>query len=97
MATYLILFRFTQKGLESIKESPFRVETAKGVFKELGANVKEFYALLGAYDTVFIAEAPNEETIAKAALAVSSLGNVHTEILRAFTEEEFRKVIAGLP
>lgn len=97
MATYLILFRFTQKGLESIKESPFRVEKAKGVFKELGANVKEFYALLGAYDTVFIAEAPNEETIAKAALAVSSLGNVHTEILRAFTEEEFRKVIAGLP
>ena len=97
MATYLILFQFTQKGLETIKESPVRVEKAKNVFKELGANVKEFYALLGAYDTVFIAEAPNDETIAKAAMAVASLGNVRTEILRAFTEDEFRKVIAGLP
>jgi uncharacterized protein with GYD domain len=97
MATYLVLFRYTQKGLESIKESPFRVEKAKGVFKELGANVKEFYALLGAYDTVFIADAPNDETIAKAAMAVASLGNVQTEILRAFNEDEFRKIIAGLP
>lgn len=97
MATYFVLFRFTQKGLESIKESPFRVEKAKGAFKELGANVKEFYALLGAYDTVFIAEAPNDETIAKAAMAVAALGNVRTEILRAFTEDEFRKVVAGLP
>lgn len=97
MASYLVLFRFTEKGLESIKESPFRVEKAKGVFKELGANVKQFYALLGAYDTMFVAEAPNDETIAKAAIAVASLGNVRTEVMRAFSEEEFRQIIAGLP
>jgi uncharacterized protein with GYD domain len=97
MATYLVMFRFTQKGIETIKKSPVRVDTAKGVFEELGAKVKEFYALLGQYDTVFIAEAPNDETIAKAAVAVASLGNVKTEILRAFTEKEFREIIAGLP
>jgi len=97
MATYLVLFRFTQKGLETIKESPLRVEKAKGVFNELGAKVKEFYALLGEYDTVFIAEAPNDETIAKAAMSVASLRNVQTDILRAFTEKEFREIVAGLP
>lgn len=96
MAAYLVLFRYTQKGLEGIKESPIRVEKAKDAFKKMGANVKQFYALLGPYDTVFIAEAPNDETIARAALAVSSLGNVHTEILRAFTEDEFRAIIASL-
>lgn len=97
MSTYLVLFRFTQKGLETIKESPSRIEKAKGAFKELGAEVKEFYALLGEYDTVFIAEAPNDETIARAAMAVAMLGNVHTEILRAFTEKEFREIVVGLP
>jgi uncharacterized protein with GYD domain len=30
-------------------------------------------------------------------MAVASLGNVQTEILRAFTEKEFREIIAGLP
>lgn len=97
MSTYIVLFRFTQKGVETIKKSPLRVEKAKSTFEELGAKVREFYALLGQYDTVFIAEAPNDETIAKAAMAVASLGNVQTEILRAFTEDEFREIIAGLP
>jgi uncharacterized protein with GYD domain len=97
MANYLVLFRYTPRGLEGIKEGPSRVEKAKGIFNELGANVKVFFALLGEYDTVFIAEAPNDETIARAALAVASRGNVQTEILRAFTEDEFRKIIDGLP
>jgi uncharacterized protein with GYD domain len=56
-------------------------------FKELGAEMKEFYthALLCEYDTLFIAEAPNDETIAKAAMSVASLGNAtrkHCERLR---------------
>jgi uncharacterized protein with GYD domain len=97
MATYMMLFRFTQQGLQNVKESPARVEAAKKAFQNLGASVKAFYALMGRYDTVFIVEAPDDETIAKAALAIGSMGNVHTETLRAFTEEEFRKIIAALP
>ena len=97
MATYLMLFRFTQQGIQNIKESPARVEAAKKAFQEMGARVKEFYSVMGRYDTVFIVEAPDDETIAKAALAVGSLGNVRTETLRAFTEDEFRKIVAVLP
>ncbi len=48
-------------------------------------------------DAIVIAEAPNDETVAKLALAVGSLGAVQTETLRAFTEDEYRKIIAGLP
>ena len=97
MATFVILFRFTEQGTQKIKQSPARVEAAKQIFQKLGAKVKEFYSLMGRYDTVFIAEAPDDETIVKAALAVGSLGNVRTETLRAFTEDEFKKIVAGLP
>ena len=97
MATYIILFRFTQQGIQNIKESPARVEAAKKAFQEMGAQVKDFYSVMGRYDTVFIVEAPDDETIAKAALAVGSLGNVRTETLCAFTEDEFRKIVAALP
>jgi uncharacterized protein with GYD domain len=30
-------------------------------------------------------------------LATASLGNVTTETLRAFTEDEFRKIVSSLP
>jgi uncharacterized protein with GYD domain len=97
MATYIILFRFTQEGIKNIKESPDRVDVAKQTFQAMGAEVKEFYSVMGKYDTVFIVEAPDDETIAKLTLAIGSLGNVRTETLRAFTEDEYRKIIADLP
>ncbi len=97
MSKYIVLFSFTQKGMEHIKESPARVEAAKKIFRDMNAKVTEFYALMGRYDTVFIAEAPDDETIVKAVAAVGSLGNVHAETLRAFTEEEFQNIIKALP
>ncbi len=97
MATYIILFRFTQQGIKNIKESPDRVDAAKQTFRAMGAEVKEFYSVMGKYDTVFVVEAPEDETIAKLTLAIGSLGNVRTETLRAFTEDEYRKIIADLP
>ena len=97
MATYLMLFNFTRKGMENVKESPARVEELKQAFRKAGAEIKEFYALLGRYDTAFIAEAPDDETIARLALAIGSKGNVRSETLRAFTIDEFRKMVAAIP
>ncbi len=97
MAMYIILFNFTQQGMESIKESPSRVEALKQTFLDMGAEVKAFYAVMGRYDTVFIVEAQDDETIAKLLLIIGSRGNVRTETLRAFTEDEFRNIVAALP
>ena len=97
MATYVMLFQFTQKGIENVKESPGRVEALKQMFQDAGGEIKEFYALLGRYDTAFIAEAPDDETIARLALAIGSKGNVRSETLRAFTADEFRKMVAAIP
>lgn len=97
MATYMMLFHLTGAGVRNIKDSPSFVDTAKEVFQDLGAKVKDFYLLMGHYDMVFIVEARNYETIAKAALTLDSLGNMRTETLRAFDEDEYRKIIAHLP
>jgi len=35
--------------------------------------------------------------MAKIALALGARGTTRSETLRAFTEEEYRKIIAGLP
>ena len=52
---------------------------------------------MGQYDIVLVAEHPDEETATKIALAIGSQGNVCTETFRAFTEDEYRKLIAALP
>jgi uncharacterized protein with GYD domain len=97
MANYVILFRLTQRGVTDIKQSPARIEAAKEMATRMGGKVIGFYALMGAYDTVFILDAPDDKAAAKIALAIGSQGNVSTETMRAFTEDEFRAMVAALP
>ena len=96
MATYISLVRFTAKGIEDIKDSPSRLDAAKQGYQAMGGELKQFYLTLGQYDAVVIGEAPDEETAAKLALAIGSVGAIRTETLRAFTEEEYCHIIAGL-
>ncbi len=97
MATYLMLFRTTQQGAQKIEEAPARIQVAKELCRSLGGEVKQFHFLMGQYDSVFTLEAPNDETAAKIALAIGARGNVVTETLRAFTETEFKELVAKLP
>ena len=97
MATYIILANYTQKGIENIKESPARLDAAKEAFQAMGAEMKEFYLVMGKYDMIIVAEAPDDETATKLALAISSRGAVRTETIKAYTEDEYRKIIAALP
>lgn len=52
---------------------------------------------MGKYDAIGIVELPNDEAAAKLALSTAALGNIRSETLRAFTEEEYRKLMASLP
>ena len=96
MATYIMLLRFPQQGMEDIKEGPARLDAARQAFQAMGAELKEFYIVLGRYDAVLVAEAPDDETAWKLALAMASEGAI-TETFRAFPEDEYRKIIAALP
>ena len=62
MPTYLTLLRFTQKGIEGIKEGPARLDAAKEAYRSAGAKLREFYLVTGKYDAVVLAEAPDDET-----------------------------------
>ncbi len=97
MPTYISLLRYTQQGVQKIKEGPARIDAAKKAFKASGGELKQFFLVLGQYDAVLISEGPDDTTAAKLALAIGSQGNVRTETFRAFTEDEFRKLIAALP
>ena len=97
MPMYITLSRWTQQGAEQIKENPARLEEFKQLVKSAGGEVKGFYMVTGQYDIVTLTQAPNDEVVAKVALATASQGSLKTETLRAFTEDEYRRIIAALP
>ena len=68
MPTYITLARWTQKGIEQIKESPPRLDAFKQAVESAGGKVKAFYMVTGQYDMVIVSEAPNDDAIAKVAL-----------------------------
>ncbi len=96
MPTYVSLLSYTDQGIRNIKESPARLDAAKKAFQAAGAELKQFYLMMGQYDILILAEAPDDETVGKVALSLGSLGNVRTQTFRAFPESEFRKLIASL-
>ena len=69
----------------------------QGDLRSFGSELKAFYLTMGRYDIVAISEAPDDEAVAKVALAIGSAGNVTTETLRAFTEDDDRQIVAALP
>ncbi|MBE0618694.1 MAG: GYD domain-containing protein [Proteobacteria bacterium] len=97
MATYVTLLRFTQTGMEKFKEMPDRLDRAKAAARAAGGELKAFYLTLGQYDAVVVSEFSSEEAFLKAFLSIGSTGEASMETLRAFTEKEYRQVVASLP
>lgn len=97
MPIYITLIQFTQDGIAKMKESPGRLEQAKQLIKANGGEMKAWYLTMGQFDAVAISEAPDDETYARVMLAIAAGGAIRSETLRAFTEEEYRRIVAGLP
>src|SRR5205807_9937822 len=97
LATFITLARYTQQGVSKVKDSPTRVDNFRNAAQKAGGSLKSMYLTLGRYDLVLITEAPSDDVVARLTLATASLGNVTTETLRAFTEDEFRKIVSSLP
>ena len=97
MANFVILLRWTQKGIEHVKDSPARFEHFKETVEAVGGELLSFHMTLGVYDMMAIVDVPNDEAAAKMELAVRSVGTVDIETLRAFDENEYRDIISDMP
>jgi uncharacterized protein with GYD domain len=85
MSHFVTLVRYTQQGVAKIKESPARLDAAKKAAEKAGGKIHAWYLTMGKYDAVIISEFPT-----------GALGNVTTQTMKAFTEGEYRKIVASL-
>lgn len=96
MPTYIALVRFTGQGIETIKDGPGRLEQARKDIEREGGRLKEFYLTMGQYDSVAVLEAPDDETMAKLSLLIAARGNSRTETLKAFSEEDYVRIVKSI-
>ncbi len=91
MATFVVLGKWTEKSFEAMKD-PAVGEEIKKFIKDMGAEIKAWYMLMGQYDEICILEAPDAETVAKIVISLTMKYGGRTETLRAFSEEEAKKL-----
>ena len=91
--TYVALIDWTEQGVRNFKDTVDRYEAAERAFESLGVRFTDVRWTLGAHDIVATVEAPDDESLAAALLAVAGQGNIRTTTLRAFTGDEMRTII----
>ena len=94
MSNYIMLVKWTEQGISNIKESPQRVDAFKKAVEAAGGKVTGFYLTMGRYDIVVIVEFPNDEAAATVILRTASRGEVRSETLKAFPEDQYREIMA---
>jgi uncharacterized protein with GYD domain len=94
---YIMSLNLTERGIREIKDDPKRAQAAKDLAKKCGCEIKQIYLTSGKYDFMQIIETANGDNIAKYAMANASLGFVRSRTVRAWTLEEFTKIISELP
>jgi uncharacterized protein with GYD domain len=96
MARYIVLAKMTQQGIQNAKEIPQRRPARTEAAQALGITLVDSYMTMGGYDVVIVLDAPESEAVAKFVLQIGMRGNLSTETLRAFTDEEVDRLLAAL-
>lgn len=95
MATYITLVKLTDQGIKNVKQWGERIQEAVETGAALGVRFQT-YMTMGPYDFIGIAEAPDDETIARVNLSIAARGDVQTLTMRAFGPEEIRRIVEGV-
>jgi uncharacterized protein with GYD domain len=91
------LFKWTEQGVRNVKDTVARAEQGRAAIEKAGGRLIGVWWTQGAYDLITVGEFPDDETASAVTLSVAMAGNVHSETMRAFTQEEMQRIIQKLP
>src|SRR5437868_10613147 len=94
MPRYVMLLKYTDKGIANVKDSPKRADTFRDLAAKHGAKVDTQLWTTGEYDGLIVLTVPDDTAMAALALGLSRLDFVRSTTLRAFDEAEFQAVLS---
>jgi uncharacterized protein with GYD domain len=92
MARYIALLKFTDQGAKNIRKSTSRAHQFDKLAAKSGVKVEGQFWTFGRYDGVLILSASDEQKILHLLAELAALGNVRTETLQTFTDQEFDQI-----
>ena len=97
MAKYIILCTWTNHGAKDVRTTVERSRLAREAFAKVGVNAREWHFTMGRYDVIMTVDAPDDETLMRATMGLTALGNMRTETLKGFTEKEMEAILKTVP
>lgn len=93
MVRYVSLLKFTEQGARAVKKSTSRAREFSAAAAKAGVKIEAQYWTVGRFDGVLILSAANEQAALRALAELGALGNVHTQSLQAFNDQEFEAIV----
>jgi len=78
VGTYVMLTTLGPDGWATVRENPERIRQVTHEVESMGLKVIAQYALMGQWDFLNVIEAPDEATLAKAAISLAARGTMRT-------------------
>ena len=96
MSKYILLCNWTDQGIRNVGDTVKRSRAARELFASMGVSAREWFFTLGPYDVVLTVEAPDNETLTRAALSLAAQGNLRVTTMPAFGEKEMEQITGSL-
>jgi len=95
LVVYILLSRLTSEGRKTVRENPGRIQEVNKEIEKPGVKVLSQYATLGPYDFVNVVDAPDNKTVVKVSVELSSRGTVEITTLPTITLNDFVGAVKG--
>ncbi len=97
MPVFVMLTTLTDEGAKTLKTKPERIkEVDQEVMERFGVKIIAQYAVMGPYDFVNILEAPDNDSVVKMAIELSSRGSIRTLTMPAIEIDRLIEDLKGL-
>ena len=97
MPTYAMLSTLGPGGWATLRDHPERLNEVTAEVESLGLTVVAQYALFGQWDFLNIIEAPDEGTMAKAAVMLAARGTMRSTTLQALPIKVLLEALSEAP
>ena len=96
MRTYFITEAVTREGMMTVAEAPERAKGVVAFAAKFGVKIEEFHFCMAHFDFIMKVSAPDDESASAFVMAVRRSGNVTARVTRAFTPDEWEKIVGRL-
>jgi uncharacterized protein with GYD domain len=94
MPINVALGNWTDQGTKDFGGAVQRANGFRELVEKAGGRVRELVWTMGEYDSIIVAETPDDETVTTLVLRVAAAGNVRTKTMRAFDADQMSDIIA---